>query len=162
MKRKPPNNDQSAGVLLFRRACGQLQVLLGHPGGPFWAKKDLGAWTIPKGLLDPDEAPLAAAAREFKEETGHEPLGDFVSLGDAKQPGGKIVHAWTVEDDWDAEQLRSNTFEMEWPPRSGQFQSFPELDRAAWFDIDEARTKILRGQVIFIDRLEDAVLGGDK
>lgn len=93
--------------------------LLGHPGGPFWAKKDLGAWTIPKGLLDPDEAPLAAAAREFKEETGYEPLGDFVSLGDAKQPGGKVVHAWTVEDDWDAEQLRSNTFEMEWPPRSG-------------------------------------------
>ena len=115
---------QSAGILLFRNAGSEVQVLLGHLGGPFWSKKDLGVWTIPKGLIDPGEDPLVAAQREFAEETGHIPQGDFVSLGDAKQPGGKVVHVWAVQEDWDADQLRSNTYEMEWPPQSGKMAAF--------------------------------------
>jgi predicted NUDIX family NTP pyrophosphohydrolase len=151
------SKTQSAGLLLFRHGGGDTEVLLGHPGGPFWRRKDLGAWSIPKGLIAPGEKPLAAARREFAEETGHHPRGETISLGNAKQPGGKIVHVWAVQDDWDTAGLQSNTFEMEWPPRSGRRQSFPEIDRADWFNIADARLKILKGQAIFIDRLLEAL-----
>ena len=144
---------QSAGVLLFRRKDLEAQVLLGHPGGPFWHNKDLGSWSIPKGLVTDDETHLAGAKREFEEETGHQPSGDFLPLGEAKQPGGKVIHVWAVEDDWDPSLLKSNVFEIEWPLRSGRRQSFPELDRAAWFDMAEARQKILEGQAVFLARL---------
>ena len=157
MPRTVAINKQSAGLLLFRKAGVVLQVLLGHPGGPFWSKKDSGAWTIPKGLVGRDEPPLMAAKRVFWEETGYHPRGDCVSLGHAKQAGGKIVHVWAVEEDWDVAQLRSNVFEMEWPPKSGRRQSFPELDRAEWFQVSEARQKILKGQAVFIDRLLEAL-----
>lgn len=148
---------QSAGVLLYRRGAETLEVLLGHPGGPFWRNKELGCWSIPKGLIAADEAPLSAAKREFFEETGHRPNGKSVSLGEAKQPGGKIVHVWAVQGDWNPEMLNSNIFEMEWPPRSGRRQSFPELDRVAWFELSEARDRILKGQAVFLDRLVTAV-----
>jgi predicted NUDIX family NTP pyrophosphohydrolase len=148
---------QSAGILLFRQGDGGVEVLLGHPGGPFWRRKDHGAWTIPKGLIAPNETPLAAAKREFAEETGHHPRGEAIPLGEARQPGGKIVHVWAVQDDWDTAGLHSNTFETEWPARSGRRQSFPELDRAAWFIGADARLKILKGQAVFIDRLLEAL-----
>ena len=148
---------QSAGLLLFRRAGERIDVLLGHPGGPFWRKKDEGAWSIPKGLIGPGETPLAAANREFAEETGHRPRGNPLSLGEARQPGGKLVHVWAVEDDWNAVDFQSNMFEMEWPPRSGRRQMFPELDRVAWFSLGEARAKILQGQSVFLDRLIAAI-----
>lgn len=154
--------NQSAGLLLVRKAGAEMQVLLGHPGGPFWAKKDDGAWTIPKGLIAAGESPLAAAWREFAEETGHHPSGEMLSLGHAKQPGGKVVHVWAVRQDWDAANLRSNTFEMEWPPSSGRLQHFPELDRASWFSIPEARQKILKGQSVFMDRLQTALGGANR
>jgi predicted NUDIX family NTP pyrophosphohydrolase len=149
------SSKQSAGLLLYRHKGGDIEVLLGRPGGPFWRNKDLGSWSIPKGLIE-DETPLAAAKREFAEETGHRPRGKSFPLGEAKQPGGKIVHVWAVQEDWDAANLRSNTFEIEWPPRSGRRQKFPELDRAAWFDIAEAKMKILKGQAVFLDRLLQA------
>jgi|SRR5579872_1146039 predicted NUDIX family NTP pyrophosphohydrolase len=148
---------QSAGLLLFRRRQGEIEILLGHPGGPFWTRKDEGAWSIPKGLIGLDESPLSAARREFAEETGHCPNGELTPLGDARQPGGKVVHIWAIEDDWDADELQSNTFEMEWPPRSGRREVFPEIDRVAWFSIAEARVRILKGQAVFIDRLLDAL-----
>jgi predicted NUDIX family NTP pyrophosphohydrolase len=148
---------QSAGLLLFRRSDDGPQVLLGHPGGPFWKKKDDGAWSIPKGLIVPGETPLAAAKREFTEETGRQPRGKAIPLGEARQRGGKIVHIWAVQDDWDTALLQSNMFEMEWPPRSGRRQAFPEFDRAAWFNAAEARLKILKGQAVFIDRLLEAL-----
>ena len=151
--RKP----QSAGLLLFRKGAADLEVLLGHSGGPFWQKKDDGAWSIPKGLIGADEAPLSAARREFAEETGYDPDGDFRPLGEARQPGGKIVQAWAVEGDWDPALISSNTFEMEWPPRSGRRRNFPEIDRAAWFGIADARRKILKGQAVFVDRLLEAL-----
>ena len=135
-----------------------IEVLLGHPGGPFWRNKDLGAWSIPKGLITDGEVPLAAAKREFAEETGHRPRGKARPLGEAKQPGGKIVHVWAVEGDWEAAGLKSNMFELEWPPRSGRRQKFPELDRAEWFRIEEAQTKILKGQTVFLDRLLSAIV----
>lgn len=153
----PASKPQSAGLLLFRLRDNRIEILLGHPGGPFWRRKDHGAWTIPKGLIDAGEDPRAAALREFTEETGHRPAGELLSLGSARQPGGKLVHAWAVQDDWDPVGLRSNTFEMEWPPRSGKRQEFPEIDRAAWFGIAEARSRILEGQAVFIDRLLEAV-----
>ena len=149
----------SAGILLFRRNRGSVEVLLGHPGGPFWKKKDHGAWSIPKGLISFGEAPLDAAKREFEEETGYRPCGEFIALGDAKQPGGKTVHVWATEDDWNPDELKSNMFEMEWPPRSGKHQSFPELDRASWFETEEARERILKGQAVFLDRLQDVLSG---
>jgi predicted NUDIX family NTP pyrophosphohydrolase len=143
----------SAGLLLYRHSNEGIEVLLGHPGGPFWRNKDLASWSIPKGLITESETLLAAAKREFAEETGHKPTGKARPLGEAKQPGGKIVHVWAVEGDWDAGSLKSNMFEMEWPPRSGRRQSFPELDRAGWFEINEAHAKILMGQAFFLDRL---------
>ena len=148
-----PSKIQSAGLLLFRQRDKNVQVLLGHPGGPFWSHKDQGAWTIPKGLIGPGESPLSAAQREFTEETGYHSGGKTIPLGSAKQPGGKVVHVWAIEEDWDPADLRSNTFEMEWPPRSGRRQSFPEIDRASWFGVAEARLKILKGQAVFLDRL---------
>jgi predicted NUDIX family NTP pyrophosphohydrolase len=150
---------QSAGLLLYRRNGNGVEVLLGHPGGPFWRNKDLGFWSIPKGLIAEGEKPLAAARREFTEETGHRPRGKSLPLGEARQPGGKLVQAWAVEGDWDAALLKSNMFEMEWPPRSGRRHSFPELDRAEWFDLAEAQTKILKGQAIFLTRLLEKLAG---
>ncbi|HKN10097.1 MAG TPA: NUDIX domain-containing protein [Pseudomonadota bacterium] len=143
----------SAGILLYRRRAGGLELLLVHPGGPFWAKKDIGAWSIPKGEYAQGEDPLAAARREFEEETGMRVAGDFVALGELVSPGRKIVSAFALEGDFDPATLRSNTFELEWPPKSGRMQSFPEVDRAQWFAPDEARHKILAGQSEFISRL---------
>jgi len=131
-----------------------LQVLLVHPGGPYWAKKDNGAWTIPKGEPGEEEDLLAAARREFMEETGFEVEGDFIKLTPIKQKGGKLVHAWAVEGDMDITQLKSNTFEMSWPPKSGKMQSFPEIDKAQWFALKEASEKILLAQVAFIEELQ--------
>lgn len=128
-------------------------MLLVHPGGPFWARKDLGAWSIPKGEFT-DEAPIEAAKREFQEETGFTACGDFRPLETIRQAGGKIVHAWAVEGDCDAEAIRSNSFTMECPPHSGRLRSFPEVDRAAWFSLAEARDKILKGQCPLLDQLE--------
>jgi len=144
---------RSAGLLLFRQRDKKVQVLLAHPGGPFWSRKDQGVWTIPKGLIGPSESLLSAAQREFAEETGYRPGGEAIPLGSAKQPGGKVVHVWAIEEDWDPADLQSNTFEMEWPPGTGRLQSFPEIDRASWFGIAEARLKILKGQAAFLDHL---------
>jgi predicted NUDIX family NTP pyrophosphohydrolase len=144
---------QSSGLLLFRESGGQLEVLLVHAGGPFWAKKDDGAWSIPKGEFTDGEDPLAAARREFKEELGVAVDGEFISVGAVKQSGGKVVHAWAVRGDFDVSRHKSNTFSIEWPPRSGRRQEFPEVDRAEWFGLEAARTKILKGQAGFLDRL---------
>lgn len=144
----------SAGILMFRFRDSSLEVFLVHPGGPFWAKKDEGVWSIPKGEFNIDsEDPLEAAKREFEEETGFILEGDFIPLDTLKQSSMKIVHAWAVEGDCDAAKIKSNTFSMEWPPRSGKQQEFPEVDRAGWFDIETAKIKILKGQRPFIDRL---------
>ena len=143
----------SAGLVVFRRRTADLEVLLVHPGGPFWARKDEGAWSIPKGELDEGEDPLQAARREFEEELGSAIEGDFLPLTPVKQGGGKTVIAWAVQGDLDVSLLRSNTFTMEWPPRSGRQQGFPEVDRAAWLTLTEARTKILRGQLPLLDEL---------
>lgn len=149
----------SAGLLMFRRrGAGGPEVLLAHPGGPFWRRKDAGAWSIPKGEIDPDEDQLRAAIREFTEETGAAPAGDFLPLGELRQAGGKRVVAFAVEGDFDPRAIRSNTFAVEWPPRSGRMQSFPEIDRAEWFGIEEARGRILKSQIPFLDRLQ-ALLG---
>jgi predicted NUDIX family NTP pyrophosphohydrolase len=136
----------SPGLLMYRGAGEGIEVFLVHPGGPFWAKKDEGAWSIPKGIPNPGEDSLAAAKREFHEETGFTPEGDFRPLGAFKQPGGKIVHAWAFEGDCDPSKLASNLFEMEWPPKSGKRARFPEIDRAGWFGPSEASIKILPGQ----------------
>ena len=150
----------SAGLLLFRRRQGRLEVLLAHPGGPFWANKDIGAWTIPKGQLEDDEDPLQAAAREFTEETGMVVNIELAhSLGDAQQKGGKTVLAWAIEGDLDPDLLRSNTFAIEWPPRSGQQTEFPEIDRVEWFEPDLARVKLNPAQEPFVDRLIDWATG---
>jgi predicted NUDIX family NTP pyrophosphohydrolase len=144
---------QSAGLLLFRRRAGALEVLLVHPGGPFWAKKDQGAWSIPKGEYEPGEDPLVAARREFAEETGIVPEGEFMALAPLRQAGGKLVRAFAIEGDLDPETIKSNTFVMEWPPRSGRRQEFPEVDRAGWFTLEEAQRKLLAGQVPLIQEL---------
>jgi predicted NUDIX family NTP pyrophosphohydrolase len=144
---------RSSGILLFRRIT-ELEVLLVHPGGPFWAKKDLGAWSIPKGEHDDTEEALAAAQREFEEETGAKPNpGELVDLGSVRQKSGKVVQAWALEGDLDADAIRSNTFTIQWPPRSGRQSEFPEVDRAAWFGIEEARERINPAQAAFLDRL---------
>lgn len=143
---------QSAGLLVYKKADGRVFVFLVHPGGPFWAKKDLGAWSIPKGEIGDDEEALTAARREFTEETGQSVDGDFRKLSPCRQKGGKIVLAWAVEGDADA-AIVSNTFDMEWPPRSGRTQTFPEVDRAAWFAIDDARDRINPGQRPLLDEL---------
>jgi predicted NUDIX family NTP pyrophosphohydrolase len=144
---------RSAGILMYKRAGGDMRLLLVHPGGPFWARKDLGAWSIPKGEYEPGEDPLTAAQREFAEELGAEPRGEFLELGELVQPSRKLITAWAVEGDFDTRTLRSNTFELEWPPKSGRKQMFPEVDRAEWFSVADARKKILPGQSGFIDRL---------
>lgn len=147
----------SAGIVLCRTTGDRPEVLLGHMGGPYWARKDRGAWTIPKGEYADGEDPLAAALREFEEEIGVPvpiaELADFIDLGEARQSGGKIVRAWAVEGDLDPSTAVSNTFEIEWPPRSGRLQSFPELDRVAWFDLATARSLIVEGQRPLLDRL---------
>jgi len=145
----------SAGILLYRRSNGRLEVLLAHPGGPFFARKDAGHWTIPKGEVDPGEDLLDVARREFEEETGHAvPPGASIELGSIVQKGGKVVHAWAVEGDLDPAAAVSNTFDLEWPPRSGRLQAFPEVDRVEWFSIDEARARIRATQVALIDWLD--------
>ena len=150
----PSAPRQSAGILLYRRVEGRLEVLLVHPGGPFWARKDLGAWTIPKGEHGSDEEPEQAARREFAEETGSElPNDDLVSLGQVKQKSGKLVRAFAVEGDFDPKTLKSNTFELEWPPRSGRRIQVAEVDRAEWFDLELAGRKILEAQKPFLERL---------
>ncbi|MGB6134496.1 MAG: NUDIX domain-containing protein [Acidobacteriaceae bacterium] len=143
--------NPSAGILLYRRASSGLEVFLIHPGGPFWAKKD--AWSIPKGEYTPDENPLAAARREFQEETGSPVDGDFLALGVIRQPSGKQVTAWAVEGDFEPATLVSNTCQIEWPPRSGRHIEIPEADRGAWFTLESAREKIFKGQDALLDRL---------
>lgn len=147
------NHRTSAGLLMFRRRDGRLEVLLAHPGGPLWARRDLGAWTIPKGEYTNAEEPLTAAQREFQEETGFTPVPPFISLSSIKQKSGKVVSAWAFEGDCDPAQLHSNSFEMEWPKRSGHMQAFPEIERAEWFTVDEARRRILPAQEPLLDRL---------
>ena len=144
---------------MFRRRDAALEVLLVHPGGPFWAKKDLGAWTIPKGELETGEDPLATAQREFEEETGLRPEGPFQPLGWIRQKAGKVVHAWAFEGDMAAEEIRSNTVKVELPPGSGRWREFPEVDRAEWFRVDDARTRINPAQVPLLDHLVQMIKG---
>jgi predicted NUDIX family NTP pyrophosphohydrolase len=148
----------SAGLLLFRRKNGALEVFLVHPGGPFWKNKDAGAWTIPKGLVGEGEEPLAAAAREFEEETGFQPHGPYIPLGTVQQKAGKLIHAWAFEGDADPDQLRSNTTKIEFPRGSGRRIEIPEVDRAAWFSPPIARQKINPAQAELIDRLQAALV----
>ena len=157
-----PKARRSAGILLYRRRAGALEVFLVHPGGPFWTKRDEGAWSVPKGEFPQEEDPLAAALREFAEETGASlagrPRTDFTALPPVRQGGGKTVYAWAVEGDLDAAAIRSNLFTMEWPPRSGIEREYPEVDRAAWYAMDAARVQILAAQRPLLDALE-ALLG---
>ena len=148
----------SAGILMYRRTEKALEVLLVHPGGPFWRNKDDGAWSIPKGEMDEGEDPADAALREFMEEIGSAPDGPLRSLGEIRQRGGKRVHAFAVERDIDAGAIASNTFEIEWPPKSGRLQTFPEVDRAGWFDLPAARVKIIESQRLLLDRLMDRLV----
>jgi predicted NUDIX family NTP pyrophosphohydrolase len=145
---------KSAGLLLYRYAKSGLEVLLVHPGGPFWAKRDEGAWSIPKGEFDDAEDPLAAAQREFREETGVTVSGEFQALAPIRQAGGKVVYAWIAQIDLDPSAIKSNTFSIEWPPRTGKKREFPEIDRAEWFAIDSARRKILKSQAALLDQLQ--------
>ena len=148
----------SAGILLHRSRDGHLEVLLAHPGGPFHATKDLGAWSIPKGEVEPGEDLVDVARREFGEETGHAaPEDGAIPLGTIRQRGGKLVHAWALPGDLDPAAARSNTFSLEWPPGSGRLEAFPEIDRVAWFDLGEARVRLKDSQVPFLDRLVDAL-----
>jgi predicted NUDIX family NTP pyrophosphohydrolase len=153
---------RSAGLLVYRQVDDEPEVLLVHPGGPFWAKKDEGAWSLPKGEHEPDEDPLEVAIREFSEELGHEPpdASSPMFLGELPQPSGKRVSAWALPGDLDVAEIESNTFTMEWPPRSGRTGEFAEVDRAGWFDLETARRKLLRGQVGFIDRLAQLLEAG--
>lgn len=152
-------NKKSAGILAYRRRDGGLEVLLVHPGGPFWKGKDEGAWSIPKGEIGEGEDPFEAAKREFGEETGICISGCFEPLGPAKQPSGKIIYAWTVEADVDTNGFRSNSFSMEWPRGSGVVKEFPEVDKVVWFPLHEARRKIAPGQLAFLDQLERRIKG---
>jgi predicted NUDIX family NTP pyrophosphohydrolase len=148
-------SNQSAGILLYRNINSQLEVFLVHPGGPFFKNKDAGAWSIPKGEFLPDEDPLLAAKREFEEETGQPVIGnDFIKLSPVKLKSGKTVHAWAIEGDIKADTIVSNLFEMEWPPKSGKQASFAEIDRAGWFDVDEAKIKVNPAQVAVIEELK--------
>ena len=153
---------RSAGLLVYRRVEGEPEVLLVHPGGPYWAKKDDGAWSLPKGEYEPDEDPLDVAVREFEEELGIEPpeAKEPTFLGEVRQPGGKLVSAWAVQGEVDVSDVRSNTFTMEWPPRSGRRAEFPEVDRAGWFDLEPARRKLLRGQLGLLDRFAELLEAG--
>jgi predicted NUDIX family NTP pyrophosphohydrolase len=145
---------QSAGILLYRMRGAGPEVLLVHPGGPFWARRDAGVWSIPKGEYADGDDPIACARREFEEETGSPlPPGDLIALDSITQKGGKVVSAWAAEGDLDADAIRSNTFRMEWPPRSGRWATFPEVDRAGWFDVEIAREKMIPAQAEFLDRL---------
>jgi predicted NUDIX family NTP pyrophosphohydrolase len=146
---------ESAGLLMYRKQGTLVEFLLVHPGGPFWAGKDAGAWTIPKGELHENEAPLAAARREFEEELGFAPQGNFLELKSVKQKSGKIVHAWAFEGDCDPGKISSNLFTIEWPPRSGQMREFPEIDRAGFFGLEQAREKINPAQAAFLDELKE-------
>ena len=157
----------SAGLLLYGFRERGLEVFLVHPGGPFWRKKDAGAWSLPKGEYLPGEDALAAAQREFQEETGFPPPeGDYVPLGELRQPGGKVVTAWAVkidrDGDYPSDQIQGNSFSMEWPPKSGCMQQFPEVDRAAWFPLATAKTKIVPGQAAFLDRLAAYLAGAER
>jgi len=155
-------SKKSAGLLVYRRRNGNLEVLLVHPGGPFWAKKDEGAWSIPKGEIAEEEEPLKAARREFFEETGFHMDGKFIALTPLKQRGGKWVYAWAVEGDCNAESIRSNVFSLEWPPRSGKSREFPEVDRAAWFPLEQAKQKILKSQLSLLEELRPKTEGGSR
>ena len=150
---------RSAGILMYKYRADELLVLLVHPGGPYWAKRDLGSWSIPKGEYE-GEDPLTAAGREFQEETGGQVQGPFLSLGEVAQPNRKTVSAWAAEGDFDPKTLKSNLCEIEWPPKSGRTQLIPEADRAEWFSLQDARVKILAGQRPFLDRLESALKSG--
>jgi len=150
---------KSAGLLMYRWRRGVPEVLLVHPGGPSWAKKDEGSWSIPKGEYEPGEDPLEVAKREFQEETGYQATGEFIPLTPRKQPSGKVITAWAFEGDCDASAVKSNTFSMEWPPRSGKQKEFPEIDRAGWFTIQMGKEKILKGQVGFLEELEQILAG---
>lgn len=149
----------SAGILLFKFTKGAWRVMLVHPGGPFWTKKDLGAWSIPKGLFEKDENPLDAAKREFKEETGFDVDGHFIDLGEIRQPGNKIVHVWGLKQDLDVNKIESNTFTLEWPKGSGNVKEYPEIDKGEWFPLVQARGKILKAQAAFLDRLVKRIEG---
>jgi predicted NUDIX family NTP pyrophosphohydrolase len=149
---------QSAGILLYRNTGGHVEVFLVHPGGPFWARKDDGAWSIPKGEFADGEDPLEAAKREFTEETSFSIEGTFIPVNPVKQPGGKTVYAWAVEGDIDAGAIRSNTFSIEWPRGSAKTKSFPEIDRADWFDLNTAKAKILKGQLGLLEQLSRKLL----
>lgn len=149
----------SAGILLYRLRKGEVEVFLVHPGGPFWAKKDDGAWSIPKGEYGAGENPLSVAKREFQEETGFEIGGALHPLTALKQPSGKMISAWAVEGDVDPTSLNSNTFTLEWPPKSGKVREFPEVDRGAWFNLPTANIKLVAGQRGFLDQLEQSILG---
>jgi predicted NUDIX family NTP pyrophosphohydrolase len=153
-------SKSSAGLILYRIRRGALEVLLVRLGGPFWARKDDGAWTIPKGEVAPEEDQLSAARREFEEELGFSPEGEFIPLGTITQKAGKVVHAWALEGDCDPAAIKSNLFSIEWPPKSGKQQAFPEVDRAAFFRIEEARLKINPAQVELLSRLQEIVAGG--
>jgi predicted NUDIX family NTP pyrophosphohydrolase len=147
----------SGGILLFRFKNNNLEVMLVHPGGPFWERKDEGAWSIPKGLFEENESPLNAAKREFREETGFEVEGEFIGLGELRLPSRKMVHAWALEKDLDETKVASNAFSLEWPKKSGIIRQYPEIDRAGWFDIDQAKRKIQKGQAGFLNRLMEAI-----
>ncbi len=148
----------SAGILLYRFKNEKLEVMLVHPGGPFWTKKDNAAWSIPKGLFEENENPLEAAKREFKEETGLEVQGELIELGKLKQPSRKIVQAWALEKDLDVSKISSNTFTFEWPKNSGIVKEYSEIDKAGWFDIEQAKTKITKGQLGFLEKLVDILV----
>lgn len=155
-------NKQSAGILMYRMRDSAVEVFLVHPGGPFWANKDSGAWSVPKGEFEPGEDSLAAARRELREETGLELEGNFMALRPVRQTGGKLVQAWAVRGDCDPASIRSNSFTMEWPPRSGRRRDFPEIDKAAWFSLEAAREKILKSQLGLLEELERKIVPGGR